>query len=45
MKAIEKERKMHNFTNRNCEVVEDNNEEKVRIKKERKSETVKEVDL
>lgn len=40
MKAFEKQRKKHNFANRNCEVLEDNSEGKVKIRKKRKSETL-----
>lgn len=43
MKAFEKQRKMHNFTNRNCEVLQENSEGKARMrKKKRKSETLPE---
>lgn len=46
MKAFEKQRKKHNFANRNCEVLEDNSEGKVKIRKKKKvRNSVKEVDV
>lgn len=46
MKAFEKQRKMHNFTNRNCEVLQENSEGKARMRKKKKvRNSAKEVDL
>lgn len=37
MKAFEKQTKMHNFTNRNCEVLQENSEGKARMRKKKES--------